>query len=211
PPAERAPPAKRSILKPLLALGLVLVVLSGGVFALWRVSQNQWYVGADGDHVAIFRGMDLSLAGLTLSDVQRTTDLQINDLTPVNQLRVRDGITASDEAGADQILERLRDELLPPCETGTEPTDPGESTTSTTSTTSTESTGSTTSTESTGSTGSPGTTTSQRPGTFPAPETSGGIPSTLPSPTTLPSLSTTQSSTPTNTSEPGTDCREAGD
>ncbi|MBA2416400.1 MAG: protein phosphatase, partial [Geodermatophilaceae bacterium] len=173
-----------------LVLALVAVVLAGGIYTLWRVSQNQWYVGADGDQVAIFRGMDLSLAGLTLSEVQQTSDLRVADLTSFYRDQVRDGITASDEADADRILEGLRDHLLPPCPSGTEPSDPTESTAS-----------------ESPSASSP----SDNPGTFPAPEPTASTAATAPNPTTLPSIATTTTRSSGQTPEPGVDCRSAGD
>jgi protein phosphatase len=190
PPVERSPPPRRSVLKPVLVLALVAVVLAGGIYTLWRVSQNQWYVGADGDQVAIFRGMDLSLAGLTLSEVQQTSDLRVADLTSFYRDQVRDGITASDEADADRILEGLRDHLLPPCPSGTEPSDPTESTAS-----------------ESPSASSP----SDNPGTFPAPEPTASTAATAPNPTTLPSIATTTTRSSGQTPEPGVDCRSAGD
>ena len=197
PPVQRTPPpTRRSVLKPLLVVLLIGAVLGAGVFALWRVSQSQWYVGADGEQVAIFRGMDLSIAGLTLSDVQSRSDLRVMDLTPVHQTLVRDGITASDEAEADRILTDLRDELLEPCPT---PGDPSASS---------EPTGSTA--PESASSSSP----SDNPGTFPAPEPTASTAATVPNTTPRTTARTTErsaSSSQPPTPEPGVECREVGD
>ena len=212
PPPERPPPPtrRRSVLKPLLALTLVLAVLAGGVFALWRVGQDQWYVGADGEEVAIFRGMNLNLAGLTLSDVQHRTDLRVEDLTPVRQGDVRDGIPASNEADAQRIVDNLRDDRLPRCPSG------GSSRPSSTSTTASQS--ASTSGSSTSPGPLPGTSV---PGTFPPPEPSGTTPTvgSTDSSGTIPAMTTpsgttsagTTTQSATATPEPGVDCRAIGD
>jgi len=195
PPAERTPPPtrRRSVLKPLLMVALVVVALGGGLYALWRVSQNQWYVGADGDQVAIFRGMDLNLAGLTLSDVQSTSDLRVGDLRPFYQDSVRDGIAASDEGAADRIVDGLRDHLLPACRSAA-PSTPVESTSSSSASSSSSA------------------------GSFPPAEPTASTAVTAPNPTARPtnSSTTTRSSSEsrdsrTQTAEPGVDCREAGE
>ncbi|MDQ3456957.1 MAG: protein phosphatase 2C domain-containing protein [Actinomycetota bacterium] len=190
-----APPARRRNLGgPLLGLALVLVVLAGGVYALYRVSQNQWYVGADGERVAIFRGIDFSLAGLDLNDVQRRTDLQVQDLEQFWQGEVREGIQADDETVALRIVDDLRGKRLPTCP------DPDGSTT----------TPSTTTASTTAST-SGGTSPSDSPGSQPRPEPTANPSDTQANsapPPTIPAMtSISRSSNP----EPGVDCREDGD
>jgi protein phosphatase len=51
---------------------LLAIVVAGGYVA-WRLSQNQYYVGADGSgHVVIYRGVNERIAGISLSHPYQT-------------------------------------------------------------------------------------------------------------------------------------------
>lgn len=116
PPKARTSTApRRSRLR--LALGLLVVfsVVAGGLFTLWRFSQEQYYVGVDGEQVAVFRGVDLELAGVVLNDLHETSDLALDDLNAVARGQVRSGIPADDASDAERIVESLRRQLLRVC------------------------------------------------------------------------------------------------
>src|ERR1700722_4301660 len=131
-PAERAALITRAAVKvaapvrrrrrvprgPLLWL-LVLVLAVGACFATYAWTQTQYFVGRDGDEVAVFRGVDTQFGPLKFFSTQEHTSLHVDDLTEVAQAQVRDGITASSRHDADQIVSRLQDELLPICLTAT--------------------------------------------------------------------------------------------
>jgi PPM family protein phosphatase len=103
---------------PLLWL-LVVVLAVGACFATYAWTQTQYFVGRDGDEVAVFRGVDTQFGPLKFFSTQEHTSLHVDDLTEVAQAQVRDGITASSRHDADQIVSRLQDELLPICLTAT--------------------------------------------------------------------------------------------
>ena len=94
---------------------IVLLGLAGGV-AYWAYewSQQQYYVAEDDGHVAIYRGVDASLPGITLQQVDERTDIEIADLPDYQQGRVEDGISAASRADADQIVENLQSSLPEP-------------------------------------------------------------------------------------------------
>ncbi len=103
---EPAPGRARTIRR---ALGgvLLLAILVGGLYGAWRWSQSQYYVGVDGNRVAIFRGLDSDIGPIGLSRLHERQDLQVQTLTAVNQRNVARGIGADDLADAEQTVANL--------------------------------------------------------------------------------------------------------
>ncbi len=91
-----------------LALG-VAAVLALAAGAGWAYVRTQWYVGADGTQVTVFRGVTGSVAGLDLSTVERQTDLPVDALTELDRVGVERGIAATDAADAQRIVLELQD------------------------------------------------------------------------------------------------------
>ena len=103
--AERRPRNRRRLGILAALTGLLLVAGAG---AGWAYVRSQYYVGADdADHVAIFRGVTGSVAGVDLSSVEEQTELRTEQLGELDAARVRKGIVADDRAHADRIVERL--------------------------------------------------------------------------------------------------------
>ncbi|MFF3847337.1 Stp1/IreP family PP2C-type Ser/Thr phosphatase [Streptomyces sp. NPDC002328] len=61
----------RRWLKRSLYGGLALAVIGGGLYGGWRWTQTQYYVGAKGEHVALYRGISQDLAWVSLSKVEK--------------------------------------------------------------------------------------------------------------------------------------------
>lgn len=83
----------------LLRALLVLLVLGAAVGAGWlgyRWTQDQYFVGLDGDHVAIFRGIPQTVGPLSLATVVETTDLRTDDLPDYFRERLADTLPADD-------------------------------------------------------------------------------------------------------------------
>ncbi|WP_163512718.1 PP2C family protein-serine/threonine phosphatase [Fodinicola acaciae] len=111
---EPAPPRHR-IRTTLLILAALIVVVAIG-YGGWTYTQAQYYVGAASDgHVAIFRGVRGSVAGISLAREASRSDLKVSDLLPVPARQVQEGITAQNESDAQAILDRLRNNLKPLC------------------------------------------------------------------------------------------------
>jgi PPM family protein phosphatase len=96
-------PARRVI----LAL-LVLALLGGGGYGTWRWSQHQYYVGAQGKNVAIFRGLSQDIGPLHTSKVYAQQEIALSDLPDYQQDRVRADIPANNLTDARRIVTRLR-------------------------------------------------------------------------------------------------------
>ncbi len=98
----------------LVAAGAALLLAAAAVAGyLW--TQKQYFVGRDGNEVAVFRGVNAHFGPVSLYSVIENSDLRVDDLTQSASGQVLNGITANSRADADAILRRLADELKPPC------------------------------------------------------------------------------------------------
>lgn len=82
----------RRLLVAAVLLGLAWVVLA----AFWSWSQQQFYVAEQDGRVAIFRGIDADLPGISLSHAYETTDVQLDLLSDIDAEAVREGIGVDD-------------------------------------------------------------------------------------------------------------------
>lgn len=73
----------------LLILGMLI---GGGYGGMKAWADRSYYVGFDGDRVAIYRGLPVSFAGVHLSRVQEPTTITKTDVVPYFQPRLSDGI-----------------------------------------------------------------------------------------------------------------------
>ena len=91
-------------------VGLLLVAGAGGG---WAYVRSQYYVGADGRQVAVFRGVTGHVAGVDLSSIEERSDLRTDQLGELDAARVKNGIVAKSKSDAQQILERLKSLACP--------------------------------------------------------------------------------------------------
>jgi serine/threonine protein phosphatase PrpC len=61
-------------------LAVLVVLVIGGVFVGWRITQGQYYVDSDGTHVVIYRGVSDQIAGLHLSSVYQRTGVPATEV-----------------------------------------------------------------------------------------------------------------------------------
>ncbi|MFF7453661.1 PP2C family protein-serine/threonine phosphatase [Kitasatospora sp. NPDC008115] len=90
-------------------VGLVTVGLLGaGGFFGYQWTQSQYYVGAEGDHVAVYQGVNQSLAGLSLSSVHTPyKDIELKYLPQDQRSHVTNTISASSLGDADDKVKKL--------------------------------------------------------------------------------------------------------
>jgi PPM family protein phosphatase len=116
-PAAVATAPRRRRTGRLLLVGLLgLLLIGAAAGAGWSYLRSQYYVGIDDDVVAIYRGVDGSVAGIELASVEERTDLDIARLSVVARGRVERGIVAEDRADADEIVRRLEENAAPACD-----------------------------------------------------------------------------------------------
>jgi hypothetical protein len=116
-PVAPAPVARFRGLRLALGVVAVLAVLAGGgVLARMWVLQ-QYYVGANEQHVAIFQGVRGSVLGLPLQHLAEQTDIALTDLPEATRNTVQDGILVTEGglSGAQAKVALLRGNMLAPC------------------------------------------------------------------------------------------------
>ncbi|GAA2134336.1 Stp1/IreP family PP2C-type Ser/Thr phosphatase [Kitasatospora kazusensis] len=92
---DESPRRKGRWLKVSLAVAVTLGLLGGAGYFGWRWTQDQYYIGADGDSVAVYRGLNQNLAGLSLSSVyQQFGDVQLKYLPAYQRTQVTSTIQA---------------------------------------------------------------------------------------------------------------------
>lgn len=88
-------------------LVVLLVVIVGGGFAAWNYTQRQYYVGQSDGYVAIFRGVNQQVAGISMSRVYHRTGIPIAQVTTDDRQQVVNTITATSLADANSIVHRI--------------------------------------------------------------------------------------------------------
>ncbi|MFF4264791.1 PP2C family protein-serine/threonine phosphatase [Streptomyces virginiae] len=91
-----------------LTLLIVAGVVGGGLYAGWRWTQTQFYVGVKGEHVALFRGISPKLGPLELSKVETDRpDIELKYLPPFKRKLVEATISESSFDAARKKLDDL--------------------------------------------------------------------------------------------------------
>ncbi|TCC18836.1 PP2C family protein-serine/threonine phosphatase [Kribbella speibonae] len=102
------PPKRFAWLRRIAVLLVVLGLIGGGGWFAYSWTQKQYYVGTDGDYVAIFKGIEADLPGLSLSKVYERQTLQVDKLPTYSREQVESNIQADDLAGARSIVAELQ-------------------------------------------------------------------------------------------------------
>jgi protein phosphatase len=104
---DTQPPRRRlPIVRSLVVLLLILII--GGGYLGWRYTQDQYYVGTDGGQVAIFQGVNQSVAGVSLSHVYQRTGIPLAQVPSPYQGEIRGTVAATSRASALAIVANVR-------------------------------------------------------------------------------------------------------
>ncbi|MGH1552775.1 Stp1/IreP family PP2C-type Ser/Thr phosphatase [Streptomyces sp. L7] len=69
---------------------LTLAVIGGGLYGGWRWTQTQYFVGTNGEHVALYQGISQDLAWVSLSKVEKDhPEIELKYLPPYQQKQVK--------------------------------------------------------------------------------------------------------------------------
>jgi len=92
--------------------GVTLAIVALGVVGLRLYLDSQWFVGVSNGRVAIFRGVPAEVGGLELHSVVVETSIPAERAESIGFYRgLPDGITADDRAGAEAIVESIREDV----------------------------------------------------------------------------------------------------
>ena len=112
--ADSVAPRRRRVRGPLI-VAIVLVLVIGGVVGAYAITRSNYFVGRHGEQVAVFRGINSKFGPIKFFDVYKDTDIRMNDLNPSVRSQVSDGIDARNAGDANNIVDNLRNQLLPIC------------------------------------------------------------------------------------------------
>ncbi|HJZ08992.1 MAG TPA: protein phosphatase 2C domain-containing protein [Trebonia sp.] len=91
-----------------LLVVLVLFIL-GGLYGGWRYVQGQYFIGVQNGNVAIFRGVNQNLAGISLSSlVQRYDNLPVAQVVPSDQAMIHQTITESSLTASQSLVGQIQ-------------------------------------------------------------------------------------------------------
>ncbi|WP_134324171.1 PP2C family protein-serine/threonine phosphatase [Cumulibacter soli] len=97
-----------------ILLALFAVLIAAAVTGRAYVA-SQYFVGADGDKVVIYNGVDAELGPVNLYSVAETTDYKLSDLQQATRGDIEAGVSADSLDDARAIVKRLDQYLLPLC------------------------------------------------------------------------------------------------
>jgi len=94
---------------PIVTTLLVVLVLlvGGGLYGGWRYIQGQYYIGVQDGNVAIFRGANQNVAGISLSSLVQRYNLPLTQMAPSDQAGIRQTITASSLSNAQSMVGQI--------------------------------------------------------------------------------------------------------
>lgn len=88
-----------------IALGAIAVVV--GIVLAYQWTQTHYFVGADGDTVAIYRGVQADLGPIALSSIYQQTSVTLDGLPTYTREQVEQTINADSLEQAMSIIDRL--------------------------------------------------------------------------------------------------------
>ena len=89
-------------------IGVLVALIAVGGWIAYGWTQRQYYVGSDGDHVAIYKGIDEAIPGITLSSVYEVQPLNVDELPTYRREQVEATISASNLQNARTIVTELQ-------------------------------------------------------------------------------------------------------
>ena len=89
-------------------LVLLVLLIGGGLYGGWQYVQGQYYVGVQDGNVAIFRGVNQNLAGISMSSLIQRTTLPITQVVASNQGMIRQTIPFGSLGDAQKDVQQIQ-------------------------------------------------------------------------------------------------------
>ncbi len=110
-PEPAAKPAKKRLRKVpvrlLVAVSIVLVAIIAAWIGVRSWVNGSWYVGVDGNRVAIFRGLPTDTLGGVLHSVEERTPMTVDQVAPFYRPRLEEGLRVPDRRTARDLVARI--------------------------------------------------------------------------------------------------------
>lgn len=92
-------------------LGILVACLAAAAVAVFAFVNTEWYLGIDGDTVAIYRGVNADLMGIDLNRLVDPSSVLVSDLPTSVQSQLHEGIRVPDEQTALRTLDSYRQQI----------------------------------------------------------------------------------------------------
>jgi protein phosphatase len=102
--------AKRRKAGLIVVIVLVIAAIIAAIVVGYQFTQQHYYVGANGDRVAIFRGVQQDVGPISLHSVYRDSSVELDELSTFNRMRIEQTINADSLADAERIISTLADD-----------------------------------------------------------------------------------------------------
>jgi PPM family protein phosphatase len=103
---HRAPKRRWPVVTTILII--LLIVIVGGGYAGWRYTQNQYYVGTDGQQVIIYRGVNQKVLGMSLSHVYTRTGIRLSQVRGTDKTAVVSATAPGSLTDARKTVDSIR-------------------------------------------------------------------------------------------------------
>lgn len=97
-----------------LAVGVVICVIlifAAAIFAAFQYVNNSAYLIEQDGKVAVYRGLDEELLGISLSSMDRVTDIEVDKLNPGVANRIKDGMAVGSIDEANSLISEYEEEI----------------------------------------------------------------------------------------------------
>src|SRR3954453_7172827 len=91
-------------------LAVILGLVAAGAYGAYRWSRTQYYVGAQGSNVAIFRGLPQDVGPVRPSTLYREEQIALRDLPTYQQEQVRADIATDGLSDAERLVAQLKEQ-----------------------------------------------------------------------------------------------------
>lgn len=103
--------ARKTKLSIALVLVLFAAIVAGAAWGTQTYMNTTAYLANDNGKVAIYRGVPGTVLGLSFSQLERTTDVSVDDLQPGVANRLNEGIRVDTVEVAEELVKEYEDEL----------------------------------------------------------------------------------------------------